>query len=186
MLLGGFLSGQFHPSPKFNTVHHFFRAMELSAEYIAGFFDGEGSISFATGKTVEGHNTHSAVLRLANSNQQVLQFIREKYGGTLHTYRPAYPNSRINHVLHIHKKKAKCFLQALVPHLVIKRNLAWIVLCFLERGVKCPGNSVKGHQGGRRLSADDLELRSGLHDLTMKINSDKGKPRGHSAAFFPK
>lgn len=153
--------------------------MELSPQYIAGLFDGEGSLSFNTGKTVAGWNTHTAVVSLANSNHQVLELVKKSYGGTLHTYAPRYLNARLNHVLHIDKRHARVFLEAILPYLVVKRNLAWIVLCFLERGLKSPGNPKKGCQGWQRLTADDLELRSGLHDLVMKINSRKGKQRNY-------
>ena len=146
-----------------------------SNEYIAGLFDGEGSLSFATGKRIDGRNTHSAVIRLANSNRLVLELVKKRFGGTLHTYKPNYPGARLNHVLHVHHNQAKPFLEAIVPHLIVKRNLAWIVLCFLNRGVKPRGNSLKGYRGWQRLSADDLALRSALRELAMKINSRKGK-----------
>ena len=159
--------------------------MFLPAQYIAGFFDGEGSLSFATGRTVEGHNTYSAVIRVANGNRRVLELVQKQFHGTLHTYRPRHPNARLNHVLHIHHAQARPFLEAILPHLVVKRNLVWIVLCFLERAVKQRGNATKGHQGWQRLSTDDLELRSSLHDLVMKMNSGKGKRTRSLSRLLP-
>jgi hypothetical protein len=119
----------------------------------------------------------------------VLELVQGQFGGTVHTYKPCYPGAALNHVLHIHRAQAKRFLEAILPFLVIKRNLAWIVLCFLERGIKRSGNPMKGRQGWQRLTSGDLELRVGLHELVMKINGRKGKPRASqadSAAFLPK
>ena len=154
--------------------------MQLSAEYIAGLFDGEGSLSFMVCKTPQGWNSATAVVRVANGNRQVLEFIKTQFGGVLHTYKPRYPGAALNHVLHIHRRQAKRFLEAITPFLVIKRNLAWIVLCFLERGVR-HRTSKKGQQGFQPLTKEDSELRAGLRELAMKINGRKGKPRTSQA-----
>jgi hypothetical protein len=140
-----------------------------SAEYIAGLFDGEGSLSFHFSKW-RAKDYCTAVIRVANSNRQVLELIRNQFGGTLHTYQPRYPGARLNHVLHMHRRMGKRFLEAIIPHLIVKRNIAWIVLCFLERGMKPQSNSVKGHQGWQRLTDGDRELRATVRELVMKIN----------------
>lgn len=146
-----------------------------SAEYIAGLFDGEGSLSFSVSKTKHGGNTAYPVVRIANCNRLVLELIQRQFGGTLQCFKPRYLRGPLNYALQVGKAQAKRFLETILPFLVIKRSLVWIVLCFLERGVKKHGNAVRGKEGWQPLIQGDHELRMGLHELVMKINSRKGK-----------
>jgi hypothetical protein len=144
-----------------------------SNEYVAGLFDGEGSITLAVNKTRPYSCT--VVMRIANSNRQVLELIEKQFGGTLHTYQPRYPGARLNHALHIHRQQGKRFLEAVIPYLIVKRNVAWIALCFLTRGLRPNWMGMKGHQGTPRLTTDEKELRSAVRELVMRINGRKGK-----------
>lgn len=146
-----------------------------SNEYIAGLFDGEGCLSFSTAKLVDGRVTYFVRARLSNNNRQVLELIQKRFGGYLHEYVPTYSRAQIHYILEIGSRQARGFLEAVIPHLVVKRNLAWIILCLFERAFRPQG---KGHGWPKRLTSDDLELRSAVRDLVMKINSWKNLPTG--------
>jgi hypothetical protein len=81
------------------------------------------------------------------------------------------------------KVRAKVFLRAILEHLIIKRNLAWIVLCFLDRAVT--RGASKGQRGRPRLTPAQLELRASIRDLVMKINSGKGKATQSFSRLLP-
>jgi hypothetical protein len=150
--------------------------MELSPAYVAGLFDGEGSLSFHVGKTTDGRNTSSAHIRLANSNRQVLELVKQQFGGVIHTYQPRYPGARLNHVLVLHGKPlAGRFLNMIMPFLIVKRNVAWIVWCFLEHRAVGRGNRKKTGQHFNKLSLEELEVRAAVREMVMKINGRKSK-----------
>ena len=136
-----------------------------SDEYVAGLFDGEGSISRQNGQTGRGYNRTYLVFRIGNNDDRVLKHIHSRFGGAVRSYKRPRPH----YCFEIGERDdATRFLSALVPHLAIKRNLAWIVLCFLERGMR--------NWQGKRVPASELEMRAMVADLIKKINSRKGKP----------
>lgn len=148
----------------------------LSQEYLAGLFDGEGSISLQNYTDRRGYNVTCLHIRISNNNRFVLKQIQNVWGGTLVDYKPKYAGSNLHHALAISKVKAKEFLEYILPNLVIKRNSAWIVLCFLGHGMRERfGNSFKGKQGWQRLTSDEIEIRKAVVDTIKKINSGKGK-----------
>jgi hypothetical protein len=161
--------------------------MELSAQYIAGLFDGEGSISYHIGSAIDdrthrSYNTHFVYVRLSNNNRQVLELIRNAFGGVITSRMDRYRVHR-NYTLQIRMKKAKTFLEAILPYLVVKRNLAWIMWCFLANSKIHAGHAIKGRQGFQQLDEKTWELRRALHLIVVKING-RGKPHDHSAAAF--
>ena len=63
-------------------------------------------------------------------------------------------------------------METITPYLIIKRTVAWIVFCFLEKGMR--GKAVKGKQGFPHLILSDIELREATRDLVVKMNANKG------------
>jgi len=149
--------------------------MMLSDQYIAGLFDGEGSVSLQCGvrKDRRGREYRFCypAVRIANGNRRVLELVRERFGGTIQTYK-ILPPWRQNYALHMGGARGRVFLQRITPHLIIKRNVAWIVLCFLEKGLR--GKAMRGVQGFPRLRPGDIELRQAARELVVKINANKG------------
>jgi len=149
--------------------------MILSDQYIAGLFDGEGSVSLQCGvrKDRKGHDYHYCypAVRIANSNRRVLELVRGRFGGTIQTYE-IRPPRRQNYSLHMGAGRGRVFLETITPYLIIKRTVAWIVFCFLEKGMR--GKAVKGKQGFPHLILSDIELREATRDLVVKMNANKG------------
>lgn len=149
--------------------------MVLSNQYIAGLFDGEGSVSLQCGvrKDRKGRDYHYCypAVRIANGNRRVLELVRGRFGGTIQTYK-ILPPRRQNYALHMGGRRGRVFLETIMPHLIIKRTVAWIAFCFLEKGMR--GKAVKGTQGFPHLGLGDIELREATRELIMKINANKG------------
>jgi hypothetical protein len=95
----------------------------LSAEYLAGFFDGEGCVS------VRGNGYLSVTFSGGHTN--LLTMIKADWGGSLHV-RPNGIGS-----LQFTTRQAVAVLQYMLPHLIIKREVALlgIQLGTFARGV---------------------------------------------------
>jgi hypothetical protein len=129
--------------------------MTISAEYLAGFFDGEGCINIA----VRGR-AKQVVLRimLVNTDYEFLKEVQSEYGGRL---------SRRQHKAKPHWKPFCCvtwtnnhaarFLGVLAPYLRVKRKQVDLAIEFLEfqfrpRRERCDIITVpcSGMKNGRR------------------------------------
>ena len=82
----------------------------LTIEYVAGFFDGEGCVSY------NGRNYLS--VQIAGNCYEVINLIQEQFGGSIHT-RPNGTN-----VLQISTRQAESFLNAILPFLIVKKEVA--------------------------------------------------------------
>ena len=111
--------------------------MELTTGYVAGLFDGEGSISIVAYRKVRksGNVTRGHVLTVAisNTHRGILEQIRTQFGGAIHSYGPS--------VGQIHGKKrvskwvgqsliGSRFLRTVRSELVIKAAEADVALEF--------------------------------------------------------
>lgn len=101
----------------------------LNAEYVAGFFDGEGCVCLflkANGQT-------GLVVSIANTHIETLKLLKVQYGGTLCKRiegRPGHwrPIGRIQWG----GKTARDILVDILPHLVIKKAQVELALQFIE------------------------------------------------------
>jgi len=86
--------------------------------YIAGFFDGEGSISFHKGKTF------SIEICIANTNKEVIEFIHKSLGlGYIDVSRPKKPNWSVKFSLRIRNiDEAERFLSLIKDKVIVKRG----------------------------------------------------------------
>ena len=55
--------------------------------YLAGIIDGEGSISISKMRTQSGNTSHRMVLCVSNTNDKMIDWLYEKFGGSV-CYRP--------------------------------------------------------------------------------------------------
>jgi hypothetical protein len=88
--------------------------MPLSLEYLAGLFDGEGCVS------TNGRNYLTATI--ANSHMGILYEIQAEWGGSI----SVRPNGSAT--LTLSTRNARRFLEALLPHLIIKKEVAGVGL----------------------------------------------------------
>ena len=111
--------------------------MEMSKEYLAGLFDGEGCIvlnRFRQAKVKKGriHPTlgFSLIVCISNTHLPTLQEVREMYGGNIQTTkgtnRPCYTLRLLQ------GKKVAPFLRDLQPHARIKKSQIDLALEYID------------------------------------------------------
>lgn len=106
--------------------------------YVAGFLDGEGSISLARGgsyryKGVRREPTYRPAVSLSNTNREVLDAIATFVGiGKVHVHREERGN-KTGFVYMLTGQRASKLLAGVLPHLIVKREQAEIALAFIER-----------------------------------------------------
>lgn len=109
----------------------------ISPEYLAGFFDGEGT--FYIGKQYKkGVEYPHASIMLSQSGDEgfkLLELIQFTYGGHIYEHlKPGqYKATKSAYKLYWNKKDGIELCKTLIPHLVIKRRAAEDVLFYLTR-----------------------------------------------------
>lgn len=92
----------------------------VSLQYVAGFFDGEGCVTFLkNGKAIY------VTAHLTNNDRRVLDEMHEKYGGCVYTrLRNGDPRRKTTYSWQVSGTKAIAFLREIYPYLVIKKPQA--------------------------------------------------------------
>jgi len=99
------------------------RNMKISPQYIAGFLDGEGSISIV--KVSRERGRYRCSVCLSNNNLGILQEIQKGYGGRIglwggRCYRLVFPR----------KKEQLSLLKDIHPYLRIKKGRGELAILF--------------------------------------------------------
>lgn len=108
---------------------------ELQIGYIAGFFDGEGTIHVSPysrkGKR-KGEKSYQIVVRVGNTNRKLLERI-QSWLGYGYIFDDPTPRKKPFYVLIINHQEDKLkFLELLIPYLIEKKNRAALVIEFLR------------------------------------------------------
>jgi hypothetical protein len=106
---------------------------DVDLAYIAGFFDGEGSITIHhnAGKSPRGLSpNHTLQVSVANTDPRVIVWLRDCFGGRT-VMRPSKV-AKWRHVLQwiVRSNAAAEFLKAILPFLRMKREQAEIAIIF--------------------------------------------------------
>ena len=116
--------------------------MKVSFQYLAGLFDGEGSIG------IYPHHRGRMSLRtqlVQNKNKNtfpLLQYLSKRYGGTLPPQKSVSGKWKVNWQLS--SERALLFLRDIYPYLVIKREQAAIAIAWQQSRPKAFRDS-EGH-----------------------------------------
>ncbi len=110
--------------------------IELTPQYLAGFFDADGSVGIYNIKT-KGNNSYQVNITIANSGwhgRVICNLLRDKFGGSIiettakkSTHRNAFWY-KINGF-----QKVKEFLLYIKDHLIIKKDQAILCLEFIDK-----------------------------------------------------
>lgn len=98
---------------------------ELELAYIAGFFDGEGSISIFQEKTGRYRLARIGVY-VVNTDFRPIKMLKEKFGG--HYREVQRPGKKKYAVWSVSCVKASEFLKAILPFLIIKKERACLAI----------------------------------------------------------
>jgi hypothetical protein len=111
-----------------------------SLEYIAGFFDGEGSIGVYANSNGTFFLRTQLTQNVSPESEKLLSELRDRWGGNLSRHTTTHGEA-FNWQLN--SKKAGEFLRDALPHLVLKAAQAEVALLWLERR-PVPTRSSKG------------------------------------------
>jgi intein-encoded DNA endonuclease-like protein len=113
----------------------------LSNEYIAGFFDADGSVGIYKRQS-KSTTSYQVCVSIANSGHHgriVCNHLVNRFGGTVTTQKAKSSTHRDSFWFKINgAKRVKAFLQEITPSLVIKRDQALKCLEFLAEWEKMP------------------------------------------------
>jgi|SRR5882724_1042560 len=103
-----------------NSVIH----TDTDVAYAAGLFDGEGTV----GVERYGGRGYNVTARVTNTNLDVLEWLRSRFGGFTQQAYAAHDNRKACFYWTAKAKIAEAFLEAVRPYLIIKRRQATIAL----------------------------------------------------------
>jgi len=101
--------------------------LQLDRNYIAGLFDGEGSVSIGCSRQGRTNWAFIPQVSVGNNFKLILETLKEEFGG----YLCPVGNGRC-WAWHLPGKQAKDFLLAILPALIIKRKQAEVLVDFIE------------------------------------------------------
>jgi hypothetical protein len=101
--------------------------------YLAGFIDGEGSISVdrytRTTKTIN----YGIKISITNSNLSVLEWVQGEYGGYIATFKKKKENHHTCYQLTLRYRKAYRLISEIKPFLKLKLEIAVVAMRMSER-----------------------------------------------------
>jgi hypothetical protein len=104
--------------------------------YIAGFLDGEGHITIRRCNATRSITpSYQPVVGFTNRDLRPLQLIHQLFGGKIYQKARKLPQHRPAFELTIFRRaETKALLEALLPHLIMKREQADLALRLLSLG----------------------------------------------------
>ena len=137
--------------------------------YLAGFFDGEGSVMLQSVRFGRAVPSHRLAIVVDNTAEHALLRFACAFGGSVIRIRPSRANQRGHFRWTASDRRAEAVLRALLPHLHVKRDQADVALLF--RATVC-------RRGSCRPPQDVLNRRSELVARIHQLNA-----RGVGAAL---
>lgn len=108
--------------------------------YIAGFVDGEGTITFSVSSSKRCKRSLTPVFQISNTNKEALLWTQNRIGGNIVTVKSKRPSDwkvkyilRTNATLHVRQ-----ILSMLLPYLIIKRKAAELLLEYCNQRAQGP------------------------------------------------
>jgi len=144
-----------------------------SAEYLAGFIDGEGCLRLTKGHVAGWNPQYGARVSACNTNRTVLEDLRKGFGGILTSQPRQKLGWKDSHQLIWTGRRVEPLLLAVAPFLLTKRRHARIMMRFID-------HRKKTHQGraGRffgHLPNRVIAYRETLYQRMKQLNA-KGPP----------
>lgn len=148
--------------------------------YIAGLFDGEGSISM--NQVNRKYCTIQCSLRITNTNKQIIDWLSKTVPYSFKTiqHHKSRPNARDAWHFEIHKQKAiKKFLEKLLPYLKIKKQQAELAIEWASHHVQYKkryfSHRERDKLTGRYIECGQLIDRKWEEKIFKKMREINGK-----------
>jgi hypothetical protein len=142
----------------------------LSAEYAAGFFDGEGSVYAAVRKgKVTRRPSPTVLVCITNTNRAVLDAHKDQWGGSIATRKPQ--ERRLpTHQWVLCGKMGEPYLRAILPHLIVKAPVVAAALEMRELQ-SIPAAERIDYAGDRRAKPEYLAKVWEVHSRIRALNT---------------
>ncbi len=154
---------------------------EIEKAYLAGLFDGEGSVSVArtkpNNKNRDRTYRYTLEVTLTNTHQKTIEMFSKLFNGS---YSRIRHHDKVGwkdaHCIRWSSLKAKSFLEELLPYLIIKKEQAKLAIEFQERKTQKRGFvPVKAGRGlSHRLSDEEIKKRHYYYDKIVRLNNRYG------------
>jgi len=138
--------------------------------YLAGIFDGEGSIVIHKNKPIKRmvNPTYVIEANVYNTNEWIIRQFHFSFGGGVHLQKRQMPSTHSGKcpiwVWQISANKALPFLKTLLPYLKLKRGQVEIAIKFQEEKVR---------KRYRRSDEKDLAIAEATKLLISNLNKGK-------------
>lgn len=132
--------------------------------WVAGFFDGEGSITLAT----SGNNLQVA---LGQKDQAIIREVIRLFGGKFHV--SPRPEEKIIWEVRWHPKLAETFLEGILPFLRLKRAEIQFALDWIRVDRSFPRSTRSGGTRSGKLIAVHRRWREEMVQRLAKYREDK-------------
>lgn len=158
-------------------------SIQVWYSYIAGFFDGEGSVSIVRNRANGYSDYHKIVITLSQraKHRLVLDYIAEEFGGTVAIRNQptriaqAWAEQAVWQLQD--KPSQERFLTAIQPYVLVKAEPVRIGLEFLRTfRAPTPVRDALGRIQGKSLSAEEIERREALR-LALREANELGPHR---------
>lgn len=147
----------------------------LTDEYIAGFFDGEGSVSIARNRANGKSDYHKVIVTLTQraKHRRVLDEVCALYGGAVVLKKQMNARWALGATWQLQSTPdIERFLVAMQPHVIVKAEQVRIALEFV-RSRKPAGYAPRNGLGqlqGKSLSQDEIDRREALRLQMLEAN----------------
>lgn len=135
-------------------------------EYMAGFFDGEGSISIVHSRHKDGRNTFQVLVQISNINKKILDLYKEAFGGQVYEVKTKKSNHRQAYYWKVVSRDANKFLRAIYPYLKLKFLQAELAIEFQELI-----DVTKKQARGKKLNKKQIEFRKEYQNNMKRLNN---------------
>lgn len=136
----------------------------MDKHYLAGFFDGEGSISLIKNKEKSGKVGFQLVIHLSNTNLKILEKYKELFGGSIYITKRLTERHKQAYYWTARSKTALMFLEKIKPYLFIKKRQAILGIEFSKQ--------LRPHGGNRKkpLTKDENSFRIKSANTMKELN----------------
>lgn len=143
--------------------------MSPSKPYIAGFFDGEGSIGIYSRKDRKGgyHLRTQLTQNLTPKSLELIEFLQSVYGGNFSPHKTLSMNTNFNWQLN--GDKAVVFLEDILPFLVLKEEQALLAIEFQKNRP-----TINRNRNGE-IQAHSMYAVKWCKDISDKMKKLKGR-----------
>jgi LAGLIDADG endonuclease. len=157
------------PSGIYERNNEYIRVRQLNEPkraYIAGFFDGEGSITIIKHKPNSKFRMkncyYTLQVQITNTNKEIIEWLHFRVGGHIsnNSHCPSRKRQRPCWAWRVIAQEAKVFLEAIEPYAIVKKRQIQLAIDFQEH--KNATNKI--------MSPDILQERNRYKEEISKLN----------------